>query len=829
LPGPFTNIFNAAQNALTHLGGYAKVNRSTVTDPTRQVDAEENNKIRGAIVDMVARDKQRHNSINAVDYGAVADWNGASGASCTGTDNTPFFQAALAAALAAGLDLYIPAGRYLCRAGSVDITYPSIYPVFDVQGDYTITIYGAGMDITELKFENTDYTATLANSWDFFRVNAAARSTTPGAAVPTMNIEGLTSHAPHKTYQGALSANHVRLCQFAPPDAFATYKFRNVKFIGGGFGIRVMADTITTDVRDCYFKTGNDGIHLGINTRGVTDTAYRVGGGGLFVDNCIVDTNYGFDQTEADYLDNLSVHLPNVAGHGILVQYCVKTEIRNTRFLNNGDGRFSITIRNNQDQQSGVLEDHINIEGCRFERDLTAGSVRGAGTIWGGSVSITRVTDCKFFQRGPGFQPGGGSVSILDGCFFSHYTDYDTFTAGSSPGAISTVQSLESPDDGLEARNCVFEYQPGTFGMICKATADGGPWKFYNCSFREPPFLRGYLVFLTLATVGTAGATTYGYTVVPRDAAGNEAGPGGSLSIATGNATLDGTNKISITVLPEPGATDYAIYRTVGGATQGKIGVHPNDGTAFFDTGLVGDGTPAPTTNSTYENLGSCISFGSAEPGTGSSLEFYSCNFDFPNSNIIDTSIACNAKFDRCSFRRKNQFRFRPASGTSNIEFTDCNDYMYAGGTFIDIEPAGGAVVNLAGRNWYGYRVTGNKAQGPLTAGAGTVYGHIKVTEGVNVTTVASAASVELNPNYSTTHITGTTDVANVLMIDPTLGSYEGAFHGPIRLMADNAAGFTLKHGTGNMRLRGGVDKVLIQYDTVTLFWDPVSRKWYEA
>jgi hypothetical protein len=94
---------------------------------------------------------------------------------------------------------------------------------------------------------------------------------------------------------------------------------------------------------------------------------------------------------------------------------------------------------------------------------------------------------------------------------------------------------------------------------------------------------------------GTAGTTTYGYRV---SAVG---GNGETLAAAeatttTGNATLTGVNFNRITWSAVTGAGGYNIYRSTGGATQGKIGFSPAGVLTFDDIGLAAAGV-VPTGN----------------------------------------------------------------------------------------------------------------------------------------------------------------------------------------------------------------------------------------
>jgi hypothetical protein len=101
----------------------------------------------------------------------------------------------------------------------------------------------------------------------------------------------------------------------------------------------------------------------------------------------------------------------------------------------------------------------------------------------------------------------------------------------------------------------------------------------------------------TITHGGTTGATTHGYKIVALLADGTTGTVASAETTnATGNATLDVTNYNIVTITAVTGATSYDIYRTTGGATQGKIG--NSTGVAFNDTGLAASGS-APTVNST--------------------------------------------------------------------------------------------------------------------------------------------------------------------------------------------------------------------------------------
>ncbi len=143
-----------------------------------------------------------------------------------------------------------------------------------------------------------------------------------------------------------------------------------------------------------------------------------------------------------------------------------------------------------------------------------------------------------------------------------------------------------------------------------------------------PPAVSGTTLSTPLVSVsggfdgvmnGTTGATTYTYKFVAISGSSHSAASAG-LSITNGNATLDSSNYIILESIPNSGgvfpspvqaASSFDVYRTAGGATQGKIGSIPvtggnlslGNGTGvpsfpFTDGGLVADGTTAPTSAS---------------------------------------------------------------------------------------------------------------------------------------------------------------------------------------------------------------------------------------
>lgn len=118
-----------------------------------------------------------------------------------------------------------------------------------------------------------------------------------------------------------------------------------------------------------------------------------------------------------------------------------------------------------------------------------------------------------------------------------------------------------------------------------------------------PPAVSGTLLSTPAAGTTTVegytpGATTYTYKLVAKLGTSTSAASA-AFSATTGNATLNTTTDyVGLTLgTPVSGATSYDVYRTVGGASQGKIGSVPIVAGAFTQgngSGLSGAALGAP-------------------------------------------------------------------------------------------------------------------------------------------------------------------------------------------------------------------------------------------
>lgn len=214
---------------------------------------------------------------------------------------------------------------------------------------------------------------------------------------------------------------------------------------------------------------------------------------------------------------------------------------------------------------------------------LYAATASGANGIW------RRTTDGVIWENNT---PSGGAYAC------SNFTNVDFYK--SWPKLVGLRDKLYY------------------IGQVNTSGTDPLPLHAYNGTRDEvvsyiPPTVAG----TTLATPnapsvdpgGTTGATTYTYKLVARFGAANSAASAGGTT-TIGNAALSSSNYNVVTPSGSPvaGATSYDVYRTVGGATTGKIGNIPilngsftlgNGGgnrpdLIFTDTGLTGDASAAP-------------------------------------------------------------------------------------------------------------------------------------------------------------------------------------------------------------------------------------------
>lgn len=196
----------------------------------------------------------------------------------------------------------------------------------------------------------------------------------------------------------------------------------------------------------------------------------------------------------------------------------------------------------------------------------------------------------------------------------SSFLDFRAYlNSGTSQPDDVVLQNIPAGGNGTSGGTFLIKHQQGATGTEMFGW-DGSYPGIAIAQLSTPP------APIAISVQGTSGGTTYTYAVVAYGPTGNTpASP--TLSTAIGNATLTTSNFNRIQYYGVAGAVKYCFYRTVGGATQGNIGcvsafafghdqllptygytvnTHVfNNNYQFDDTGLTGDLSSLPTTNTT--------------------------------------------------------------------------------------------------------------------------------------------------------------------------------------------------------------------------------------
>ena len=276
----------------------------------------------------------------------------------------------------------------------------------------------------------------------------------------------------------------------------------------------------------------------------------------------------------------------------------------------------------------------------------------------------------------------------------------------------------------------------------------------------------------TITNAGTAASTAYSYKVVAWNGQGVNLGhtPASAAgSTSTGAATLSTTNYNTITFTPVEGAAYYTVFRTASSGTPsstGEIGTVPatiNTTTGaqptsytFDDTGIAGDSTTAPTTNTTGAVSFPVIGGGFSVPalatpaggavsvdGTaGSTTITYKVVALAPNGghSAASASITTTTANATLSSTNSNTVTWDPVSGASGYQVWR----TAAGGT-----PSSTGLVGTVGANVFTFTdtgIAGDSATAPTTNTTGgisvarlDVSGASVTAQGVNYVTAGGS------------------------------------------------------------------------------------------
>lgn len=203
-------------------------------------------------------------------------------------------------------------------------------------------------------------------------------------------------------------------------------------------------------------------------------------------------------------------------------------------------------------------------------------------------AAVAKFVDITRRRRkvGLGITPSGNYTKGGDVLDLTKVTN-PNFLQSAGIGAVPDAYTAENAPAGYTA-----EFIPGATLQTCKV-------KYNSAAGAEIPSQLAAPAAPVVTPTGVAGATNYSYTLTAVDSLGNETNAGAAGNTATGNAALSGANYNPVACPNVPGATSLNVYRTVGGATQGKIGNVANGGT-LNDTGLAAAGV-APVANNTQQ------------------------------------------------------------------------------------------------------------------------------------------------------------------------------------------------------------------------------------
>ncbi len=186
--------------------------------------------------------------------------------------------------------------------------------------------------------------------------------------------------------------------------------------------------------------------------------------------------------------------------------------------------------------------------------------------------------------------------------------------------------------------------------------------------------------------------------------------------------------------------------------------------------------------------------------------EFYSTAASY----AVVTVTGARVRLRDCVFNTNVRGSYGGASA-ADIDFEGCHFKNAEAVRFSANNPAG----SVRGRNNFFDSTTWT------TDGGSTGWCQIHPREAANPSTVASAGSVTLSPNYDLHHITGTTTINNIYILDSAPAVI--LFGGKIRLVADGA--FALG-AAGNIVAKNGAARAV--GELIVLEYDPTTAKWRE-
>ena len=319
-------------------------------------------------------------------------------------------------------------------------------------------------------------------------------------------------------------------------------------------------------------------------------------------------------------------------------------------------------------QASGTLSaafgDFVTTSGNNsFGFGYDVGNAYNNTGIMGNPQSGDGITDL-YFNTYAGAYPvsttihaNGASGTNVTGSNLTLSAGLSTGTGAAGSINFAVAPALAASGTTQNAASTVVTVSPTAVTSILPITLTSG-----NVGVLQTPgTTNGVSSQVTLSTAGTVGSTTYAYRIAAAGAGGITLA-GAEVTIATGNATLSGTNYVVLT-LPAlsttPGAKSWSIYgRTSGSELLMASGI---TAATWNDTGSVTPSGALPSSNTTGTTTAPSVNIGSVKStvsGSSSGTAIFTMPFQGYSDKVV--RIYLNALNGTATYTFPTAFMYTP-------------------------------------------------------------------------------------------------------------------------------------------------------------------------
>jgi hypothetical protein len=446
-------------------------------------------------------------------------------------DDGPAFNAALAAASAAGQSVSVPPGQYPI-ATTVNLNNSAgmrLSGQLGEAGQNAVLNWTGGIGGTMLQMWKTRDALV-----ERLKLRSATGAT-PGVGVDIDNTGTGTTAPTHDTLrdvQISFVSNGIRLANLSTANC----------------------DSMTFE--QVTFGEGSDGGHAAIwiggagqtNNERFNDIAISYGPWDYLVDlGGVRGTQVGsvvLDGFSTSASDTIGVRIANTVKRLKMDSWYVEGLAR--LFYDEGGAGNSTYINNSYFNGSNITPDGFYVVANR-------GEIASANTIWG----IPSANTLLKINVGQPYQYTNTSGRLISlGDTFSD--PFAIFTPSTSTNNYSIlIQGATGLSDTGNAANTESTFAAKIFGPLIAPTIWGG----HNSIGRITTAKVGTIAAPTVTVVGTAGSTSHTYYLVCHDANGGSSAVSAGTTVTNANATLNATNYDSITWPFYPGCVSFDVYR----------------------------------------------------------------------------------------------------------------------------------------------------------------------------------------------------------------------------------------------------------------------------